>query len=73
VLRKAGADFSYFAVNRRSLTEGRRNGPLAPTYRQDRCIIDAAEGAAGAGGKTVMDSGGILVVQFAQMPALECH
>jgi hypothetical protein len=73
VLRKAGGDFSYFVVNRRSLTEGRRDGPLAEVYRQDVCLIDAAEGIARAGGKMLMDSGGVVVVQFAQMPTLECH
>ena len=73
VLRKAGGEFSYFVINRRSLTEGRRDRMLASAYEQDRCLIDVAEGLARAGGKMLMDSGGILVVQFAQMPALECH
>ena len=72
-MQKAGADFSYFVLNRRSLTEARRDGPLASVYRLDRCLIQAAEGVARAGGKMLMDSGGILVVQFAQMPKLECR
>lgn len=73
ILRRASAKFSYFVVNRLSLTEGRRDGPLADIYRQDRCLIDAAEYVARAGGKVLMDRGGILVVQFSTMPALDCR
>jgi hypothetical protein len=72
VIQKAGGDFSYFAVNRRSLTPGRRNGPLADVARQDECFIATAERLARDGGTMVMDAGGILVVRFAQMPKLAC-
>ena len=72
VLQKAAADFTYAVVNRRSLTPGRRDGPLARVYAQDRCLIETAESLSRDGGKTVTDRGGILVVQFAQMPKLAC-
>jgi Predicted membrane protein (DUF2079) len=73
VIQKAGTDFSYFAVNRGSLTPARRDGPLAGVYRQDECFIATAERLARDGGTMVMDAGGILVVRFAQMPKLNCE
>lgn len=72
VIQKAGGDFSYFVVNRRSLTPGRRDGPLAGVYRQDECFIATAERLAAQGGTKVMDAAGILVVKFEQMPKLAC-
>ena len=71
VLGLAAAKFTYAAVNRRGVTPGRRDGPLAVVTRQDECLIAVAEGVARAGG-AVMDEGGILVVRFAAMPKLAC-
>lgn len=72
VLGLAAADFTYAAVNRRAITPGRRDGPLAGVTLQDECLIAVAEGLARAGG-AVMDEGGILVVKFAAMPKLDCQ
>lgn len=72
VLQKAADAFTYAAVNRRSLTPGRGDGPLAQVYNQDKCLIDTAERIARDGGQ-VMDAGGILVVKFARMPKLACE
>ncbi|MFN3659427.1 MAG: DUF2079 domain-containing protein [Pseudolabrys sp.] len=63
--------FTYAVVNRRSLTPGRREGPLAGVARQDACLIATAEQMARAGG-ALMDEGGILVVRAARMPKPEC-
>lgn len=71
VLTQAAGEFTYAAVNRASLTPGRREGPLATVARQDECLIKTAERIAQAGGK-IMDEGGILVVKFAAMPKLDC-
>lgn len=73
VLAMAAGDFTVIAVNRRSLTPGRRDGPLAGVYRQDQCLIETAKRAARDGGKQVMDTGGILVVQVPRMPKLACN
>lgn len=73
VVEQAARDFSYFAVNRRSLTPGRVNGPLAGVAQQDACFIAAAERLAGQGGTQVMDAGGILVVRFDTLPKLNCE
>jgi hypothetical protein len=73
VFQSATQDFSYFAVNRASLTAGRRDGPLAPVYRQDRCFINVAERLAAEPGGKVMDRGGILVAKFDRAPKLDCH
>jgi hypothetical protein len=42
-------------------------------YRQDQCLIETAERVAREGGKQVMDTGGILVVQVPRMPKLACN
>ena len=73
VVEQAARDFSYFAVNRRSLTPGRVNGPLAGVAQQDACFIAAAERLAGQGGTQVMDAGGILVVRFDTLPKMNCE
>jgi uncharacterized membrane protein len=70
---KAAGDFSYFVVNRRVLTDRRRNGPLAEVTKQDECFIKAAEGVARDGGKILMDKNDILVAQFVRMPPLDCR
>lgn len=70
---RAPGKFSYFVVNRRSLTEGRRNGPLAGVTKQDECFIKAAEGVVRDGGKIVMDKNDILVASFVRMPPLDCR
>jgi len=72
IMENAAGDFTYAAVNRHSLTSARRDGLGAATYSLDQCLIAAAERAARAGARTVMDNGGILVVQFARLPKLEC-
>ncbi len=72
VLTKAAAEFSFAVVNRRSLTDARRDGLGGNMYRQDRCMIETVERAAKSGARTVMDRGGILVVQFKRMPPLDC-
>src|SRR6201999_1587450 len=41
IVRQAARDFSYFAVNRRSLTPGRVNSLLTGVARQDSCFIAA--------------------------------
>jgi hypothetical protein len=73
VLRKAAPDFSYFVLNRRSLTPARLTGTLAPSTRQDACFIAAADRAVAAGtAQKRLDRDGILVVQFATLPPLDC-
>jgi hypothetical protein len=70
---KAPGGFSYFVVNRRVLTDRRRNGPLAEVTKQDECFIKAAESVARDGGKVLMDKNDILVAQFVRMPRLDCR
>ena len=70
---RAPGKFSYFVVNRRSLTEGRRSGPLAGVTKQDECFIKAAESVVRDGGKIVMDKNDILVASFVRMPPLDCR
>jgi Predicted membrane protein (DUF2079) len=72
VIEKAAAEFTFAALNRRALTESRRDGIGAVSYLRDRCLIDAAERALRNGGRSLLDRGGILVVQFARMPKLDC-
>lgn len=72
VLTMAANKFTYAAVNRNSLTPGRRDGPLAIVTQQDACLVSIAERVASEGGR-VMDAGGILVVRFERMPKLECQ
>lgn len=64
--------FRFAVVNRRALTEARREGPGAIMYRKDQCLIDTVENAIKTGARAVMDRGGILVVQFERMPRLAC-
>jgi hypothetical protein len=73
VVAQAAGDFSFFAVNRLSLTPNRVNGPLAAIARQDACLITAAEHLAGQGGTMMMNAGGILVVRFDKLPKLNCE
>jgi uncharacterized membrane protein len=72
VVRQAPSEFSYFAVNRRALTPERASGINANANRIDQCFVNAAEQSARSGGKIVLDSGGILVVQTPQLPPLIC-
>ncbi len=73
ILRKAAGEFSYFVVNRRVLTGPRQQGlNMSLVSARDRCMIDAAESLARVGGKMLVDSGGLLAVQFAQLPAMNC-
>lgn len=72
VLTMAPGKFTYAAVNRNALTQGRRDGPLVGVTQQDACLVAVAERVAREGGK-VMDEGGILVVKFDKMPKLECQ
>ena len=73
ILRNAPGDSSYLVVNRRVLTERRwQDSNMASVSAQDRCLIDTAESLKRAGGKVLVDSGGILAVQFTQEPAMAC-
>lgn len=74
VLTRASDKFSYFVLNRRSLTPARLNGPLANSTRQDACFIAAADRAVAAQqAQQLLDRDGILVVRFDKLPALDCH
>ena len=73
ILRKAAGEFSYFVVNRRVLTGPRQQGlNMSLVSARDRCMIDGAESLARVGGKMFVDSRGLLAVQFAQLPAMNC-
>jgi hypothetical protein len=74
VLARAGRDFSYFVLNRRSLTKARPEGPLAGSTQQDACFIAAADRAVAQGtAQKLLDRDGILVVHFDTPPQLDCH
>jgi hypothetical protein len=73
VLRKANAEFSYFVLNRRSITPARLEGTLGPSTRQDACFItDADRAVAGGTAQKLLDRDGILVVHFDKLPPLDC-
>jgi hypothetical protein len=74
VLQRASREFSYFVLNRRSLTPARIDGPLAASTRQDACFITTADRAIADGrAQKLMDQAGILVVHFDQLPPLNCR
>lgn len=74
VLLLASRDFSYFVLNRRSLTPARLNGPLAASAHQDACFIANADHAVAAGqAQKLLDRDGILVVHFNKLPPLDCR
>ncbi len=72
VLSKTPAEFTFAVLNRRALTDARREGLGADWYRKDQCLIDTVERAATSGARILMDRDGILVAQFARMPPLVC-
>jgi hypothetical protein len=73
VLRKASAEFSYFVLNRRSITPARLNGTLSASTRQDACLIAIADRAVAAGAaQKLLDRDGILAVRFDKLPPLDC-
>ena len=73
VLRKASGEFSYFVLNRRSLTPARLDSTLGASTRQDQCFIVAADRAVADGtAQKRLDRDGILVVHFDTLPPLDC-
>jgi hypothetical protein len=73
LLRRTPSDFSYLAVNRRTLIAARRQGNALAGYRSDACLIKIAEGVAADRNAVALDEGGLLVVKLAALPDVACE